>query len=500
MQNPCLQLTSADTLVSGGFQFTTNLTNTGDDLALRECIPLLACLTLENKWWNPNMSTLFDGSLRPYLSLSPRTILRERNIYLSMEQDDGLSPSIIRYATEEPIKLKKDLVEYYKAFDVDEQLMLLGSLWRAWCAQFGLRAIQRSLSKHKLARMSRVNLVRLFVLLTSLLKTISDAKVPFTLIRNLFIPGGVLASSELLCHWDRMRTHLLQVITYNLRLISPRCFPSDSAVNDCFVKSRDGLFANRSIFLNLNKEIDRLICEELPTKPDIGLRASKPWYLNDNLKITFLDMPSTNSPVPQDPYLEACLTSETCSEKFEDLAFAFAGCTLDDLSVDKSVPIAQTFESYNGVRSRTWTINGNRLPYDCVRSIIPPYLLSYTSQDDEVTNEHPHPRNEKPKGVHCGYTFLFGDFKWRCYTCELNQYDGYHSVLCYKFYVPGDHAGHVVESTTNRVDNGSFCDCGDVTAWKLGAGNLRQPCDHHTSRGTSSWKGFEAIFESGVRT
>jgi hypothetical protein len=281
-------------------------------------------------------------------------MLKDQKIFLMMRINDGSDNGVIHYTTDEPLKLKEEFVDHYKSCNVLDQLRFYEYSWRAWCIQFGFGALQKALGRHELARMSRVDRVRLFVCLVSILKKISQAKLPHELMIGT---PNLMPPSVLYRQWENMRTHLISAITYHLRQIEPHCFLSNSAIGKCFVKSSDGLFASYSIFSTLEGEIGELLKDKLSgTQKSSLLKASEP-----ALKLVFPVKEPNYGAGPCHNPSETSRLHKTSDKKFshhlEDLSLALAGCTLSDVDVDGNVLITETTGSHEGMFSHFWTWN-----------------------------------------------------------------------------------------------------------------------------------------------
>ena len=121
-----------DAKIPNVFRFASTLTSSGDEMALRDCMPLFGLTVKTNRWWSRNLSMLFDGPLRSYISLDPGMVLKEHKVILMMEKSDKPNHHpIIRYTTDEPIRLKEEFVDYYKRYSVSKRLDLFAALWAA---------------------------------------------------------------------------------------------------------------------------------------------------------------------------------------------------------------------------------------------------------------------------------------------------------------------------------------------------------------------------------
>ena len=203
------------------------------------------------------------------------------------------------------------------------------------------------LSRHELARMSRINRVRLFTCLVSILKVVSEAKFPLSL-WGRYIIESLAPDSPLIRRYEQMRAHLVSAITYHLRQISSRCFPSSCTIEKCFTKSGDGLFATYSIFPRLEEEIERLRRDEFIDLHGGEKADSMPWNWYFLRIISSADTPTSTTMLQGTPL--GTLRSFKVFDKdhgrqLEDIP-SFAWFTLDNIERLVNAVIEETIGNY----------------------------------------------------------------------------------------------------------------------------------------------------------
>ena len=241
-------------------RIATTLQSVIDDTTLRGCFPLLACLAEGSKWWTPNMTSLFGSSLLPYFTLAPTLILKGGALFLAMETHTKMTEPVVRYISTEPVKLRKGYSRYCQNSNCSKLLLCLTAFFKAWCFRLALCAIQRTTGRSKVARMSRIDRIRLLVCLLSVLKVVTvGPKIAHTALWGFTPCHHSLFSSSHRFAEEEMQKHLVQIIAYHILQLIPLCLVSNTALNSCFVKSNKGLVIEHSMFTILSSEIEQFV-------------------------------------------------------------------------------------------------------------------------------------------------------------------------------------------------------------------------------------------------